>query len=302
MCRLIVHVLRALLDSGSMACTVNETADTKLSKSIPNIEKKSAEDFVIVGCGGHLVTPSAIYDLTTTVYGYKMIIPVLVMPGQTDEMILGSNAIKWLISQMKETVSGQNITPSMDNAQNGSLPHLLSLLSNSDQCEGGAMPNKMGTAKLKRSVTLQPVSEHLVWAKLPASDISAVGSTVIIEPTQSKSRPAHILVGRVVTSLWGDGWVPVKKVNPTEKPLTLKRNAKVADVSPCLSVQDLPEPDHIQSSAQYTQSPSPAPRSEDEISRVLSDMGLQDLDLSSCEVSIEWKVHLLTEPSKWADE
>lgn len=155
------------------------------------------------------------------------------------------------------------------------------------------MPNRIGTAKLRKCVTLQPMSEHLVWAKLPAPDTSAVGSTVMIEPTQSKTRPAHILVGRVVTSLWGDGWVPVKIVNPTEKPLTLKRNAKVADVSPCLSVQDLPEPDRIQSSVQYTQSSSPAPRSEEELSRVLADMGLQDLDLSSCEVSPEWKDKLL---------
>lgn len=80
------HVLRALVDSGSMACTISEMAETKLLHSIPNIEKKSAEDFVIVGCGGHLVTPSAIYELTASVYGYKVIIPVLVVPGQTDQI------------------------------------------------------------------------------------------------------------------------------------------------------------------------------------------------------------------------
>lgn len=155
------------------------------------------------------------------------------------------------------------------------------------------MSNKIGTAKLKRSVTLQPLSEHLVWAKLPASDVSAMGSTVIIEPTQSKARPAQILVGRVVTPLWGNGWVPVKIVNPTEKLLTLKRNAKVADVSPCLSVQDLPETDCIHSSAQFTQSSSHVPRSEEEMSHILKDLGLQELDLSSCEVSLEWKDKLL---------
>lgn len=99
------HGFNALVDSGSMACTISETVDAKLSQSTPDIEKKSAEDFVIVGCGGHLVTPSATYDLTTSVYGYKVVIPILVVPGQTDEMILGSNAIKWLISQMKKTVS-----------------------------------------------------------------------------------------------------------------------------------------------------------------------------------------------------
>lgn len=119
------HVLKALVDSGSMACTVSEAADTKLSQSIPNIKKKSADDFVIVGCGGHLITPSAMYDLTTSLYGYRVIIPVLVVPGQTDDMILGSNAIKWLISQMKETISSQN---PVNSAQSDNLPHLLSLL------------------------------------------------------------------------------------------------------------------------------------------------------------------------------
>ena len=236
--------------------------------------------------------PSAIYDLTVSVYGYKVIIPVLVVPGQVDDMILGNNAIKWLISQVKDSAKVQTVTSSTSNAQD-KLPQLLSMLSSSNGREGGAVSCRIGTAKLKRCVNLQPMSEHLVWAKLPAPDVSAVGNTVIIEPTQSKCRPAQILVGRVVTPLWGDGWVPVKIVNSTEKLLTLKRNAKVADVSTCFSVQDLPEPVSIQSSVQHTQSSSPAPRSEEEISRVLTDMGLQDLDLSSCEVSPECKDKLL---------
>lgn len=286
-------VLSALVDSGSMACTISETADMKLSQSMLHIEKKSAEQYVIVGCGGHLVTPSAMYDLSVSVYGYKVIIPVLVMPGQNDDMILGSNAIKWLISQMKKTVSSQNVTSPVDGDQDDLL-RLASLLSGPDEQNCGAMPTRLGTAKLKRSVTLQPMTEHLVWARLPASDVSAAGSTVIIEPTQSKSRPAQILVGRVITSLSGDGWIPVKMVNPTDKHLTLRRNAKVADVSSCLSVQDLPEPDRLQSNTQCTKTASPTPpRTVEEITRILSDMGLQDLDLSACEVSTEWKDKLM---------
>ena len=89
-------VLRALVDSGSMACTLSEAAGMKLSQSTPNITKNSAEGYVIVGCGGHLVTPCAMYDLTVSVYGYRVIVPVLVVPGQTNDMILGSSAIKWL--------------------------------------------------------------------------------------------------------------------------------------------------------------------------------------------------------------
>ena len=56
-------VLRGLVDSGSMAYTVSVTADPKLSQSVPDIEKISAEDFVIVGCGSQLVTPSAKFTI-----------------------------------------------------------------------------------------------------------------------------------------------------------------------------------------------------------------------------------------------
>lgn len=37
------------------------------------------------------------------------------------------------------------------------------------------------------------------------------------EPTKSRSIPQNILVGCVVTPLWGDGWVPMKVINPTKK-------------------------------------------------------------------------------------
>lgn len=34
------HVFNALVDSGSMACTISETVDAKLSQSTPDIQKK----------------------------------------------------------------------------------------------------------------------------------------------------------------------------------------------------------------------------------------------------------------------
>lgn len=275
------HVIKALVDSGSMACTVNEKTDVELTKTFPDVVKGSAKDFVIVGCGGHLVTPTALYDLAISVYGFKVIVPVLVVPGQSDDMILGNNVLKWLVAQVKDS----------DHIKK--LPPLLSLLSHADQYNKGTLPDELGSAKLKKSVTLQPMTEHLLWAKLPATNISAVGSSVLVEPTQSRTRPAQILVGRVVTTLYGDGWVPVKVVNPTTKPLRLKRNAKVADVSTCLSVQDLPEPKRVQLNTQFSPNSPPTQKSEEDIRTALRDMGLQDLDILSCEVSLEWKNKLL---------
>lgn len=88
----------------------------------------------------------------------------------------------------------------------------------------------------------------------------------------------------------GGSWVPVKLVNPIEKPLTLKGNAKVADVSSCLRTYlnlITSSPVHSTHKAHHLH-PGPKMRYH-----VLSDMCLQDLDLSSCEVSIEWKDKLL---------
>lgn len=88
-------------------------------------------------------------------------------------------------------------------------------------------------------MTLLPRHEHLVWGKLPASAPMSPGSTVIVEPTSSKTMPRGVLVSRLVTPLWGDRWVPMTVVNPSDKAITLKRNCKLADVFSCLAIEDL---------------------------------------------------------------
>lgn len=109
---------------------------------------------------------------------------------------------------------------------------------------------------------------------------------------ESRSRPRQILVGRVITPLWGDGSIPLKVINPTNHRVVLKRNAKIADMSPCNAVQDLPLLKQIQSNLQCTEGPLP-PRSSEEMKRVLNDLNLGELDLESCEVSSHWKDKLL---------
>lgn len=107
-------------------------------------------------------------------------------------------------------------------------------MSNVQSWRGNTIPEKVGTVKLKRAVTL-----HLVWGRLSKSSSMSAGSTVIVEPTSSRAAPRNVLVGRVVTPLWGDGWVPMKVINPSMKPITLRRNAKLVDVYPCLALEDL---------------------------------------------------------------
>ncbi len=242
--------------------------------------------------------PTAVYDLKATVYGCHMIIPSLVVPGQTEEMILGTNVIKRLLMQLRETDGYWKLMAKSSNDESAERSLFLSLFSNTERWRGESTPEKVGTVKLQRSVTLEPQTEHLVWGKLPQSSVLSVGSTVIVEPTisptivESRARPRQILVGRVITPLWGDGSIPLKVINPTNHRVVLKRNAKIADVSPCIAVQDLPLPKQLQSNMQCTEEPLPI-RSSDEMKQVLSDLNLDDLDLESCEVSAHWKDKLL---------
>ncbi|KAL0152835.1 hypothetical protein M9458_051856, partial [Cirrhinus mrigala] len=226
-------ILKALIDSGSMACTISESAEESLLKSNPDMTSQSAQDVVIVGCGGHHVTPTAVYDFKATVYGCSMIIPALVVPGQTEDDF-GHKRHKKTFDTIER--NQRQVTMRM-----------------MKRWRGESIPEKVGTVKLQRSVTLEPQTEHLVWGKLP--------HTVIVQPTESRSRPRQILVGRVITPLWGDGSIPLKVINPTNYKVVLKRNAKIADV--------------------------------DEMKQVLSDLNLNDLDLESCEVSAHWKDKLL---------
>lgn len=200
---------KALLDSGSMACTMSESAAESLLQQCPDIIRDAADDYVIVGCGGRRVSPRDMYDIDVTVYGCRMIIPVMVVPGQTEQMILGSNAIKHILTQLKGTDGYWRLVSSPDNCQTDDHSQFLSLLSNTERWRGNLIPDKVGTVKVKSCVTLNPRNEYLIWGRLPESAVMSAGSTVVVEPTQSKARPKQVLVGRVVTPLWGDRWVPV---------------------------------------------------------------------------------------------
>ncbi|KAL1279463.1 hypothetical protein QQF64_026136 [Cirrhinus molitorella] len=286
-------IFKALIDSGSMACTISKSVEESLLKRNPDMTSQSAQDIVIVGCGGHHVTPTAVCDLKAIVYGCSMIIPALVVPGQTEEMILGTNVIKRLLTQLREAKGYWKLMSKSSNNENDECSLFLSLFSNTERWRGESIPVKVGTVKLLRSVTLEPQTEHLLWGKLPQSSVFSVGSTVIVEPKESKSRPRQILVGRVIMPLWGDGSIPLKVINPTNYKVVLKRNAKIADVSPCISV-DFPPLTRIHSNLQCTEEPLPDEiRSSDEMNQALSDLNLSDLDLESCEVSAHWKDKLV---------
>ena len=71
------------MDSNSTGCTLSESAVQRLLQHNRDMRQYSADDVVIIGCGGHQVTPLATCDVEVEVYDCKIIILMFVVPGQT---------------------------------------------------------------------------------------------------------------------------------------------------------------------------------------------------------------------------
>lgn len=93
--------------------------------------------------------------------------------------------------------------------------------------------------------------------------------------------------------MWGDRWVPMKILNTTKKPVTVRCNAKVADDYPCIAVEDLPISQGM-GRPQEDQATDPVPKPDATCSPLqqLRDRGLADMNIEGCEVSDEWKQQL----------
>ncbi len=59
-----------------------------------------------------------------------------------------------------------------------------------------------------------------------------------MELSTARTAQRNVLVGRIVVSLWGDGSIPVKVFNPSNKPICLRRNCKLANVYACMALED----------------------------------------------------------------
>lgn len=94
--------LRGLLDSGSMSCTLSEEAEERLKLAGLLLGPQAVpENVVLIGCGGMTTQPKCIYDLEIKVYDSHFIVPTLVVLGQRDEFIIGTNVIKPVLQKMK---------------------------------------------------------------------------------------------------------------------------------------------------------------------------------------------------------
>lgn len=293
--------VQALLDSGSMACTINgETERKLLSEGMPAQVDQSYMDILLVGCGGVKVKPSGVYQLKMDVYGKQLSVPTLVVPDQKDQLILGTNVIKFLLTQLKQDSNYWNVVNHPVLSGEPEIEQFLNMLSGINRWEGNKIPDIVGTAKLTQAVTLLPKQEHLVWGKLPQTAPVSLGSAIMIEPTKTLTHKKSVMVGRVIASMSGDRWVPVKIINLLDKPITLKRNSKIADVFPVVAVEDLCVPNdhddemvsvHCQKTVGDIVDEEDRPVSK--FHESMQKLNLGDLDIDSCEVSTYWKNELV---------
>ncbi len=291
--------LGGMLDSGSMACTMSEKAEAKLlDAGVLAKETKSNFDIVLIGCGGSRVKPKSAYDVEMEVYGCKVIVPTLVVQGQLDDLIIGTNVIKHVIRESKrcpaywKALSYPCLNTDLESEQ------FLSMLAGVERWKGGEIPDKIGTVRCASAVCLEPGREYLLWGKLDKSCAISPGSTVITEPTTSRSAPRHVLVARLVTPLWGDGWVPLKLINMSHQPILLRRNAKIADLFACVALEDMEDVLPISndvpllSSSQVADSTTSLVGGE-ELKEQLLRVGLGGLSIDTCEVSEGCRKQLL---------
>ncbi|XP_069392240.1 retrovirus-related Pol polyprotein from transposon 297 [Paralichthys olivaceus] len=304
--------LRAMLDSGSMACSLSSRVLPLLKQNnVVSPDSISPTSVVLVGCGGSRTNPVGVCELQMRVFGCGFSVPTLIVEGQSDDLILGSNVMKHLIRVLMHSRGfGEKVSPS--NQVPGEEGSLLQLLTTVETWRGDVCPDKVGTVKIKHAVTLEPLTEHLVWGRLPAHLCLSAGSTVVVEPSESRTVPRSVMVGRVVTPLWGDGWVPVRVINPSPRPVTLRRNCKIADVSTCVALEDFDtdyfyvtdSPDEVKCSvtkiADKSDTASEKSLTVDSdctaqptLSPTLSDLGLQDIDIDTTHLSPFWKAKLV---------
>lgn len=122
--------VRALLDSGSMACSLSARLLPVLENSgIVTPESVSPTSIVLIGCGGLKTSPVGTCELRMSVFDCQISVPTFIVEGQTDDLILGSNIIKHFIRVLK--TSGdfwERMSPSNDSkilvavaSQRGSL-------------------------------------------------------------------------------------------------------------------------------------------------------------------------------------
>lgn len=110
-------------------------------------------------------------SLKMEIYGCRLSVPTFVVKNQQDDLLVGSNVIRYLLHHFK-TDSSYWEAVSTSNNGNPELEKFLSLLSGLDRWSGEDVPDKVGTVRCNRAVTLEPGTKYLIWGKLPKEVIT----------------------------------------------------------------------------------------------------------------------------------
>lgn len=94
--------MMGMLDSRSMACTFSEAVESRmLREDVLPKPTPLLQEIMLIGCGGKATKPKCMYEVELKVYGERCLVPVLAVPGQRDDLIIGTNLIKFLMHRMK---------------------------------------------------------------------------------------------------------------------------------------------------------------------------------------------------------
>lgn len=77
---------------------------------------------------------------------------------------------------------------------------LIDLLDNMEKWSNSTVPILVGTVKIKKVVSLEPMTENLVWGKLQSTHDILAGSAVTLKPSCIKSWPRSMLIRKTVAS------------------------------------------------------------------------------------------------------
>lgn len=125
---------------------MNEEAERKLkSTGVVLAPSETHPDIILIHNGGVSIQPESIYQLEMEVYGHAVSVPTLVVPGQRDEMILGTNIIKYIISQMKNVQGYWRVLSRPGSSENDEIVQFLDMLSGLHRWKGTEMPSKSQT-------------------------------------------------------------------------------------------------------------------------------------------------------------
>ena len=82
------------------------------------------------------------------IYGQEAIVPILAVPGQRDQMIVGTNLLKHLLRQFKQDPSYWRVMSKADSTGEQGIKQFLSMLSGITRWKGDIIPDVIGTVKL----------------------------------------------------------------------------------------------------------------------------------------------------------